>query len=551
MFHVELFFYIIKMKISGNIFDVINKEIYKGSIIIKRGLIEDIVREDNESDIYIMPGLVDSHVHIESSMLVPSAFAVAAVRHGTVTVVSDPHEIANVMGIEGVDFMIQNAKEVPLKFYFGAPSCVPATDLESSGAVLDVSDIKELLSRREVKYLSEMMNFPGVIGNDTKVIAKINAARERGKPVDGHAPGLTGDKLKKYINAGISTDHECINIEEAREKIRSGMMVQIREGSAARSLDSFHYLLAEEPDMLMLCSDDLHPEMLNRGHINVLVERLMAMGYDIMDIMKIVTVNPVKHYGLETGLLRKGDPADFIIIDNTHTFNIRETWIDGVKVYDGKRVLFSPEKVEPINNFHSSHIKPEDIAVRRTGDNIRVIKAVDGELITGSYEWDVSGLGEYVNCDPAEDILKIVVKDRYKDLPPATAFVRGFGISRGAFASSVAHDSHNIIAVGADDDSICRAINRIVDEKGGLVVYYDDICQSLPLKVAGIMSDVPCGTIANQYEELSEIVKNMGCQLKSPFMTLSFMALLVIPDLKISDKGLFDVNKFELVDLFF
>ncbi len=538
------------MKISGYIIDLFKKEIYKGCIKIKENIIEDVVIENNSEERYIVAGLIDSHIHIESSMLVPSRFAEAAVKHGTVAVVCDPHEIANVLGTDGVEFMIDNGRKVPLKFFFGAPSCVPATSFEESGAKIGIRELRKLLAKDEVKYLSEMMNFPGVINDDREVIRKIKIAKEMNKPVDGHAPGLRGEKLEIYIRAGISTDHESISLEEAREKIEMGMKIQIREGSAARSLDSMHCLLAENPEKLMLCSDDLHPEMLEKGHINLLVKRLLALGYDIFDILRIAIVNPVEHYGLDAGMLRKGDKADFIVIDNPAEFNVEETWIEGKKVYDGKNVSFESPVVRPVNNFNSGIINGDDIAVRQKKGKVRVIDAVDGELVTGTYEWTIPGAGGMLKCDTGKDILKIVVKDRYKDSDPAVAFIRGFGLKSGAFASSVAHDSHNIIAVGADDLSICTAINRIVDMKGGLVVCNKGDCSEIQLEVGGIMSDVPCGTMAEKYKKLTDLVQDMGCKLKSPFMTLSFMALLVIPELKISDKGLFDGNKFEFVGLY-
>jgi len=538
------------MKICGNIIDIYERKIYKGCIEIDKDIISDLYGEDNEEERYIVAGLIDSHIHIESSMLVPSRFAEAAVKHGTVAVVSDPHEIANVMGKEGVEFMINNGKEVPLKFYFGAPSCVPATSFEESGGTIGIKEIRELMLREEVKYLSEMMNFPGVINHQKEVMEKLEIAKEVNKPVDGHAPGLIGEKLKRYIEAGISTDHESISLDEAREKIERGMKIQIREGSAARSLHKMHYLLAEKPDRLMICSDDLHPEMLEKGHINLLVKRLLGYGYDIFDILKIVITNPVEHYGLDTGMLRKGDKADFIIIDNPDEFNVLETWINGKKVYDGKNILFESPVVSPLNNFNSTPVKPGDINLSQKAGKVRVIDAVDGELVTGVYEWEIKERKGSLRPDTDKDILKIVVKDRYKDSKPSVAFVKGFGLKKGAFASSIAHDSHNIIAVGADDRSICRAINRVIEMTGGLVVCDQDKCSDIPLEIGGIMADVPCGTMAERYDKLTNIVQHMGCQLKSPFMTLSFMALLVIPELKLGDRGLFDVNKFEFVDLY-
>ncbi len=538
------------MKICGNIIDIFKRKIYKGCLEIENNIIKDLYEEDNSEDRYLLPGLIDSHIHIESSMLIPSRFAEAAVKHGTVAVVSDPHEIANVMGAKGVEFMINNGHDVPLKFYFGAPSCVPATPFEMSGGKIGIEEIRELLGREEVRYLSEMMNFPGVINNQEEVIEKIRIAKKVNKPVDGHAPGLTGNKLDKYINAGISTDHESINLEEAREKIEKGMKIQIREGSAARGLEKMHYLIAEKPGRLMICSDDLHPEMLEKGHIDILVKRLIGYGYDIFDILKITVVNPVEHYGLDTGMLRKGDKADFIVIDNPEDFNVQETWINGKKIYDGKNILFEPPVVRPLNNFHSTPVKTDDIKVNKKSGKIRVINAVDGELVTGVYEWEIKETGGILHPDTEKDILKIVVKDRYKDSDPSVAFIKGFGLKKGAFASSIAHDSHNIVAVGADDKSICKAVNRVIAMTGGLVVCDQEKCTDIRLEVGGIMSDVPCGTMAGKYKKLTDLVRNMGCQLKSPFMTLSFMALLVIPELKLSDRGLFDVNRFEFVDLY-
>ena len=538
------------MKVYGNIFDVKEKKIVQGYVLTEGKRIKEIVEERNSSEMYILPGLIDSHIHIESSMLVPSRFAEEAVKHGTVAVISDPHEIANVMGPEGVEFMIESGKKVPLKFYFGAPSCVPATAFENSGGEIGIEEIRKLLGREEIVYLSEMMNYPGVINGDSEVMEKISLARKAGKPVDGHAPGLIGRDLDAYIKAGISTDHESISLEEAREKIRKGMKIQIREGSAARALDRFHYLLSDEPGMLMLCSDDLHPEMLAKGHVNLLVKKLLLMGYDIFDIMQVAVINPAEHYGIDAGMLRKGDSADFIIVDSPETFNVLETWIDGEKVFDGEKINFETDASVAVNNFSCSRISEDDIKVENRKPGVRVIEAVDGDLVTGCYEWPHDQSGEYLEADTGDDVLKIIVKDRYNDKAPSVAFVRGFGLKNGAFASSVAHDSHNIIAVGADDEAICRALNKVVEMKGGLAACSGDICRSLQLEVAGLMSDVPCGTMALSYKQLSDMVGDMGSKLRSPFMTLSFMALLVIPELKLSDRGLFDGNKFQFTDLF-
>lgn len=535
--------------ISGRFIDIHNREIYPASVRISGSTISKIERIANCPEHYILPGLIDSHIHIESSMITPGAFSLTAVRHGTTGVVSDPHEIANVLGLKGVEYMLNDAGKVPLKFYFGAPSCVPATSFETSGASIDSAGVKKLLEKPQIRYLSEMMNYPGVIYDDEEVRNKLKIAKALNKPVDGHAPGLSGDMLRKYILSGISTDHECSTLQEALEKISLGMKILIREGSAARNLDALKDLFRTNPESVMLCSDDLHPEMLQVRHINKLVAKLIGEGYDIFDIVRSVTINPVKHYNLENGLLQEGDPADLIIVDNPETMNIIETWLDGIRVYSEGEVRFNYDPGKPVNNFHCSPVKVHDIQVKSTGKSYRVIKAIEGELITGEFHQDVNG-SEVVDSLTGKDILKIVVKDRYKDSPPATGFINGFGLKRGAFASSVAHDSHNIIAVGTNDYDIVNAINEIIKIKGGLSVAQNGNTKSLQLNIGGIMSDQSCEVVASKYQELSMLVQNLGCTMKAPFMTLSFMALLVIPNLKIGDRGLFDVNKFQLVPLF-
>jgi adenine deaminase len=482
-------------------------------------------------------------------MITPGAFAHEAVKHGTTGVVSDPHEIANVLGIEGVRYMINDGKKVPLKFWFGAPSCVPATSFESNGATIDYNGIEELLSENEVTYLSEMMNFPGVIYDDAEVLGKIEVAKKMKRKIDGHAPGLTGNMLKKYISAGISTDHECSTIEEAKEKISLGMKVLIREGSAARNLEALKSLLTDDPDNVMLCSDDLHPEMLINRHINKLVARLISEEFDVYNVLRSCTLNPALHYGLDSGLLREGDPADFIIIEDLKKMDVLETWINGKKIFDNGRVLFEYIRGPAINKFNCSEIQRKSILVSRTSQKMNVIGAYDGDLITKKFIAG-TGSGEFVESNTEEDILKIVVKDRYKDAPAAIGFIKGFGLSGGAFASSVAHDSHNIICVGTNDGDIVDAVNEIVRIKGGLSVSSNGKISSLKLEIAGIMSDHSCEEVAAGYQTLSRLVNAMGCRLSAPFMTLSFMALLVIPELKIGDRGLFDVNQFSPVSLF-
>lgn len=525
------------------------KRIYPGIVTISAGRIESIKETEESPSHYIMPGLADAHVHIESSMLVPSHFAVAAVRHGTVAVVTDPHEIANVLGKEGVTFMLDNAENAPLKMIFGAPSCVPATSSESAGARIGSADIAEMLKEGRVKFLAEMMNFPGVIYDDSEVHHKLEAARNAGVPIDGHAPGLTGEELKKYIAAGIGTDHECTSLEEALEKISGGMKILIREGSAARNLEVLAPLLNYYPERVMICTDDLHPETLLHGHINKLVSRLVSMGYNLFDVVRAASVNTFDHYRINAGTLRQGDQADFIIVDDPATMNVLQTWIDGKCVYDGNKALFSPGEVIKINKFKCTRLLPDEIRIINERGKINLIVARNGELTTDS---DVieSGEEEFVVPRPDEDVLKIVVKERYNDKPPAAAFIRGFGLKRGAIASSVAHDSHNIIAVGTNDRDIVNAINLIVDAGGGMAVASEDGTEILRLPVAGIMSDLPVTAMASHYEKLSETARDLGCRLDAPFMTLSFMALLVIPKLKMSDRGLFDGLSFKHIPLF-
>jgi adenine deaminase len=535
------------MKISGNIIDIFKREIYPAEVQIYEGYISKIVRIDKPVEKYIMPGLIDSHIHIESSMVTPGSFAAAAVSRGTTAVVSDPHEIANVLGIEGVRYMIEDARKVPLKFFFGAPSCVPATIFETNGASIDHQGVEDLLEIPEIKFLSEMMNYPGVLHDDPEVVSKISSAKKLNKPIDGHAPGLSGEDLRKYIAAGITTDHECSSMQEAVGKIKLGMKVLMREGSAARNLTELKELLRLYPDMVMLCSDDLHPDMLIKGHINKLVARLINDGYDVFDVIRSCTLNPAKHYGLNSGLLQPGDPADFIVVGDYRNMEVSETWINGIKVFDGKKVRFKYKTGQKLNKFNCSEIRATDIKVKRSGGKMRVIEAVDGELITGESIVPVQNSEGY---DLKADILKIIVKDRYRNSPAAVAFIRGFGLKSGAFASSIAHDSHNIICVGTNDNDIVDAVNKVINIKGGLAVAERDNIYSLQLDIAGILSGEPVKKVAASYRVLTDKVRKMGCKMASPFMTLSFMALLVIPALKLSDKGLFDATGFKFTPLF-
>ncbi|WP_028980346.1 adenine deaminase [Sporocytophaga myxococcoides] len=534
--------------ITGNIIDIEGGRVYKGFIKISEGRIENIGESTEVVDsVYILPGFVDAHVHIESSMLVPSEFARLAVLHGTVATVSDPHEIANVCGMEGVEFMVNNGKQVPFKFNFGAPSCVPATTFETAGDEISAKDIETLLKKPEIKYLAEMMNWPGVLFNDPVVYEKINIAKKLGKVIDGHAPGLKGEQAKQYIAAGISTDHECFTAEEALEKLKYGMKILIREGSAAKNFEALIDLLNEHEDSIMFCSDDKHPDNLVIGHIDELVKRALSKGIDLYKVLKAACINPVKHYKLEVGLLKTGDPADFIIIDNLKDFNILKTFINGELVAENKKSFIKQIPVTPINRFNTSLKKVSDFKLASSTGKTRVIEALDGQLITRSIEIDLPLENGYVQSTPEKDILKITVVNRYKEAIPAKAFIKGFGLKQGALASSIAHDSHNIVAVGVNDEEITKAVNEVIKNQGGISAVYDGKLYSLPLPVGGLMSAEDGYVVADKYTELDKISKEMGSTLTSPYMTLSFMALLVIPSLKLSDLGLFDGDKFEFV----
>ncbi|MEM7315859.1 MAG: adenine deaminase [Planctomycetota bacterium] len=538
------------MMVRGNVVDIRQQSIFAAEVEIREGRIAAIRPVEEAPSTFLMPGFIDSHIHIESSMLTPGEFARAAVVHGTVATVSDPHEIANVLGEAGVRFMLNAAKGVPFKFHFGVPSCVPATNFETAGARLDADAVARLLDDPQLGYLSEMMNYPGVLAGDREVIAKIDAARQRGKPVDGHAPGLRGEMAEKYVAAGITTDHECTTRDEALEKLAAGCKIQIREGSAARNFDALYTLIDDYPDNCMFCSDDKHPDELSVGHIDVLVRTAIERGMDTMKVLRVACLNPVEHYSLNVGTLQVGDPADLIEVDDLKTFRIRRTWIAGQLVAENGKATFDVADVAPMNEFRASPKSPDDFRVPAQSTRVRVIVAEDGELITGQTSVDAKVEAGFAAADPERDILKIAVVNRYEDTPPAVAFIKNVGLKQGAIASSVAHDCHNVVAVGVDDESLCRAVNLVIDNKGGLSVAGPNVGQCLPLPIAGLMSPDSCRAVGDAYHRLNEIVASFGSPLRAPFMTLSFMALLVIPSLKLSDRGLFDGEKFEFVSLF-
>ena len=537
--------------ITGNLVDVHQKKIYPAEIRVENGKIISIKKTQNSklrTQNYILPGFIDAHVHIESSMLVPSEFARLAVVHGTVATISDPHEIANVCGLAGVEFMIQNGKTVPFKFHFGAPSCVPATIFETAGAVLDSKAVKKLLENDDIYYLSEMMNFPGVLNEDEEVMKKIAAAHHLLKPVDGHAPGLRGEQAKKYIAAGITTDHECFTKEEALDKLQNGMKILIREGSAAKNFEALIGLLQEYPNQMMFCSDDKHPDSLVEGHINQLCARAVAKGIDLFKVLQAACVNPVYHYKMRVGLLKEGEPADLVVVKDLEKFEVVQTYIDGQLVAENGKSKIETGRSEIINHFSCRKKNQTDFEIDWKNENtIPVIEALDGQLITNKISSTPKIEKGKIVSDPATDILKIAVVNRYKDAPIAIAFIKNFGLKTGALASSVAHDSHNIVAVGADDESICEAVNMVIEHQGGVSFVNDDIEMIVPLPVGGLMSNENGYKLAEQYSLIDKAVKKAGSQLAAPFMTLSFMALLVIPHLKLSDLGLFDGDNFEFV----
>ena len=530
--------------ISGQIVDLVHSRIYPGRITVNENVISDIEELPQAEERYILPGFIDAHVHIESSMLPPSEFARQAVCHGTVATVSDPHEIANVMGVEGIDYMIQNGKRVHFKFYLGAPSCVPATPFETSGAALDAEAIEKLMARDDIYYLSEMMNYPGVLADDPEVLKKLESAKRYGKPIDGHAPMITGNDIKKYIASGISTDHECYAMEDATEKLELGMNILIREGSAAKNFDALIPLMSTHPDKLMFCTDDMHPNELIHGHINLLVKRALQKNYKLMDVLRAASLNAVKHYHLDVGLLQPGDDADFIVVDNLYDLNVLRTYIKGRLMAENGVSLMPRRKVEPCNNFHATPITTADLRVADEGKQIKVISCMEGNLITNTVVTTPKVVDGNLVSDTTRDILKMVVLNRYGQAKPAVSFINHFGLKRGALATSVAHDSHNIVAVGCTDEDIARAVNLLVYTKGGMVACSETEFALLPLPLAGLMSLEPVERVAADYERADQLAHEFGCTLYSPFMTLSFMALLVIPELKLSDKGLFDGAQF-------
>lgn len=532
--------------IRGNLVNPFTEEIYPAEVEIQDGIIKCVRQIGGKFNQYILPGFIDAHIHIESSMLTPSRFAEAVVPHGTTSVVSDPHEIANVLGIRGINYMIKDSSHVPLNVFFTAPSCVPATQFETSGAVISSKEIDEILKDDEIVALGEMMNFPGVLSDDPEVMAKIAVAKKHQKPVDGHAPLLSGDGLCKYVAAGISTDHECTLKEEVIEKRKLGMNVMLRQGSSAKNLPD---LIGAGGDFII--SDDKHPEDLLKGHVDLMLKEAVELGEDPVKAVKMVTFNPASHYGLNRGLIAPGKAADIVIVDDLKSFNVKEVYIAGnLSACEGKS-LFPVNPAELENTFKMSPKKPVhfEISSSKKEEKVRVIDVIEGQLLTEKHETALPVECGKIRPDVEYDILKIAVLERYGHNRMTNAFVRGFGLKNGAIASSVAHDSHNIIAVGTNSQDMADAVNNLVKNNGGLVTVSNGCIHSLKLPIGGLMSTRSAEDVAFKLEILHNAAADMGCKLASPFMTMSFLALLVIPKLKVSDRGLFDVEKFDFVDV--
>ena len=536
------------IRLTGNLVDIPNRSIRPSQVTIADGRITEIKEITGPLEGYLMPGFIDAHVHVESSMLIPSEFARLAVVHGTVATISDPHEIANVLGVAGVDFMIENGRQVPFHFFFGAPSCVPATPFETAGASINAREVGELLERPEILYLSEMMNFPGVLNGDREVLEKIAHAKRLGKPIDGHAPGLRGDRAARYIQAGMSTDHECFTAEEALDKLGQGMWVQIREGSAAKNFAALHHLLHDHSHRMMLCSDDKHPDSLVAGHLNSVCHRAVASGIDVFKVLQAACLNPIDHYNLPVGRLRVGDPADLIVVEDLEHFRVIRTYIKGRLVAEAGKTLIDRVAATTPNQFNCLPKKQSDFRVEAVGTDVLAIEPFDGQLITRKLQLAATVKGGEFVADPSRDLLKIAVVNRYADAPVALGWITKFGLKSGAIASCVAHDSHNIVAVGTNDADLCAAVNEIVQNRGGISLVDEDRRMVLPLPVAGIMSDADAYEVAAAYSAIDHAAKQLGSTMGAPFMTLSFMALLVIPHLKMSDKGLFDGDAFAFID---
>lgn len=545
------------LSVEGNVVDVEGRRVFRGKVNVEGNKIVSIVAGEpaaiTDKGPFILPGFIDSHVHIDDSLLAPYEFARGSVRGGTIAAVCDPHEIANVMGMQGIEYMVKQSKQSPYKFFYGAPACVPPSDFEMAGAELGPKELKELLASPDIHHMAEFMDFYGVIHDNPKTMEKIRITKEAGKPIDGHAPLLTGAELDKYIAAGISTDHECSIIEEAREKVKKGMKVIVREGSAAPDLRGIHQIIDEAPDMVMLCTDEWHPnDMLYKGHVDYIVRTAIELGCDVFNVLRAASINPVKHYKIPVGGLKEGDLADFIVVDSLKEMNVLQTYIEGTLVYDNKNVLIPPMTPAIVNNFQiTDPVTPDDLAIFADSKVINVIEVFDKKLFTRKIVSNVtvSAVNNAI-ANPTEDILKLVAVNRYQKEKPVCGFVKGFGLQSGALAYSICHDSHNIVCVGVTDEDMAKAINIVIKNKGGGAISNGGKTTCLPLPIGGLMSDRELEEVGEKYEELQEVARQMGCKLANPFGTLSFIGVTSIPEIRITVRGIFDVDANKLIGVF-
>ena len=507
---------------------------------------------------WIVPGLIDGHLHVESSMLLPSKLAAALLVHGTTTIVSDPHEIANVMGLEGIRFMLEDSRDIPFDIFYMAPSCVPATHLETSGATLEASDLSELKDEPRILGLAEMMNFPGVLMGDQGVLEKIVLFRS--EILDGHCPFLRGHDLQAYLTTGICSDHETTDRSEGLEKVENGMMLMIREGTSAKNLEELLPLInSKNSRRFCFVSDDLHAEDIQqKGHLNFIVRKAIQLGLDPATAVQLVTINPAEHFGLKgRGAVAPGYFADFVVLDDLETFKVASVYKNGrIAVDRGALVNFPIKQGEaplmqpkPLN---TGPLTPENFCIPYSEGKARVIELVSGQVVTKALYEEVKSTNGFVTSDIESDILKLCVVERHQASGRiGFGLVKGFGLKRGAVASSVAHDSHNVIVVGVNDEDIFRAVEEVKVMGGGLAVASgDDIIAKVPLEIAGLMSTQPIDALVKKLRRVKKAASNLGCVLEEPFMALSFLALPVIPELKLTDRGLVDVNRFEIVPLF-
>lgn len=562
--------------VEGNLVNVITKEIYKATIGIKNGKIvyvgdgenNGLKNEVNSKKIlhtnkFLLPSFIDSHIHIESSTLIPSEFAKLAVKHGTCAVITDPHEIANVLGVEGIKFMIENSKDTPIEIYFNIPSCVPAAEGFETSEKINIEDTKQLKKNKRILGLAEVMNFPGVINCNPEIIKKIKLFNSKNFVIDGHSPNLKGNLLNAYV-LFIRSDHESMNYGEAIEKLRKGMYLMIREGSAAKNLDVLKDIIKNKisTDNCMLCCDDIHADELNERHIDLLIKKAIEMGMDAVDAIRMATINPANYFNLKNlGAIAIGRNANITIVNDLKDFKVDTVIFKGkVVVSNGKFILRTKQR--KISEKFTNTIKIRKFCIdnlkikarkKKGKEKVRVIKAINGKIFTEERIEEISIKDGFLTEDTRRDILKIVVVDRHKGENFCVGFVKNFGIKSGAIASSISHDAHNVIAVGSDDVSFIKAISEIDKIQGGIVVVCknkdnEDKIYSLPLRIAGLMSDNTEEVLKNT-DVLKKKAKEIGCKLNEPFMTLSFLTLSVIPELKITDKGLVDVRDFKFVDL--